>query len=44
VAQQYGIRSIPTILIFDGGQVVDQQIGLMPKAQLAKKLSALQAA
>lgn len=44
VAQQYGIRSIPTILIFDGGQVVDQQIGLMPKSQLAKKLNSLQAA
>ncbi len=44
VAQQYGVRSIPTILIFEGGQVVDQQIGLAPKSQLAKKLSALQAA
>jgi thioredoxin 1 len=44
VAQQFGIRSIPTMLFFAGGQVVDQQIGLMPKSQLAKKLESLQAA
>jgi thioredoxin 1 len=44
VAQQFGIRSIPTILIFEGGQVVDQQIGLAPKSQLAKRLTALQVA
>lgn len=44
VAQQFGVRSIPTILFFRGGQVVDQQIGLMPKAQLAKKMESLQAA
>jgi len=44
VAQQFGIRSIPTILIFEGGQIVDQQIGLAPKSQLAKKLNSLQAA
>jgi thioredoxin 1 len=44
VAYRFGIRSIPTMLFFAGGQVVDQQIGLMPKAQLAKKLESLQAA
>jgi thioredoxin 1 len=44
VAQQFGIRSIPTMLFFNGGQVVDQQIGLMPKSQLAKKMESLQAA
>ncbi|MEX2304449.1 MAG: thioredoxin [Bryobacterales bacterium] len=44
VSQKFGVRSIPTILIFEGGQVVDQQIGLAPKAQLAKKLNSLQAA
>jgi thioredoxin 1 len=44
VAQQFGIRSIPTMLFFNGGRVVDQQIGLMPKSQLAKKMESLQAA
>jgi thioredoxin 1 len=44
VSQKFGVRSIPTILIFEGGQVVDQQIGLAPKSQLAKKLHSLQAA
>lgn len=44
VSQQFGIRSIPTMLFFAGGQVVDQQIGLMPKAHLARKMEALQAA
>jgi thioredoxin 1 len=44
VAYRFGIRSIPTVLFFAGGQVVDQQVGLMPKSQLAKKLESLQAA
>ena len=44
VSQRFGIRSIPTMLFFSGGQVVDQQIGLMPKSQLAKKMESLQAA
>lgn len=44
VSQRFGIRSIPTMLFFSGGQVVDQQIGLMPKSQLAKKMESLQPA
>jgi thioredoxin len=44
VAQRFGIRSIPTMLFFSAGQLVDQQIGLMPKSQLAKKMESLQAA
>ena len=32
--QQYGVRSIPTLLVFKGGRVVDQIIGAVPKSKL----------
>ncbi len=32
VAMQYGIRSIPTVMLFDKGQIVDTYIGVRPKA------------
>jgi thioredoxin 1 len=41
VAMQYGIRSIPTLLYFKDGQVVDQLIGAASKKVLASKLEAL---
>jgi len=34
VPQKYGIRSIPTLLVFKNGQVVDQIIGAVPKSKL----------
>lgn len=37
-AQAYGIRSIPTLLIFNGGKVADQVIGAVPKGQIIEKL------
>lgn len=40
VAMKYGIRSIPTILFIKNGQVVDRQVGAVPKAALVKKLEA----
>lgn len=40
VASQYGIRSIPTLLVFKGGQVVDKIVGAVPKTMLAQKLDA----
>jgi thioredoxin 1 len=36
-ASQYGIMSIPSLLFFKAGQVVDQIVGAVPKQQLADK-------
>jgi thioredoxin 1 len=38
VASQYGIRSIPTLMIFKGGQKVDMVVGAVPKTTLANTL------
>lgn len=38
VASQYGIRSIPTLMIFKGGQRVDMVVGAVPKTTLANTL------
>lgn len=40
VATTYGIRSIPTLLIFRDGKIVDQIIGAVPKQAIAQKLDA----
>ena len=40
VSVKYGIRSIPALLIFKGGEVVDQIVGAVPKAQIKKQLDA----
>jgi thioredoxin 1 len=41
VAMKFGIRNIPTILFLKGGQVVDRQVGAVPKAKLEEKLKAI---
>jgi thioredoxin 1 len=41
IAQQYGVRSIPTLLFFKNGDVEDQLIGAMSKSELSKRLEAL---
>jgi thioredoxin 1 len=38
VSAKYGIRSIPTLLIFKNGEAVGQVVGFRPKSDLAKHL------
>jgi len=39
IAAQYGIRAIPTLLLFKGGQLAEQIVGMMDKATLKAKIS-----
>lgn len=38
---KYGIRSIPTLLFFKNGELVDRLVGAAPKADIAAKIDAL---
>ena len=38
IAQRYGIRGIPALLIFKGGKVAGQLVGAVPKAEIEKLL------
>ncbi|TRX71035.1 thioredoxin [Carboxylicivirga sp. M1479] len=38
---KFGIRNIPTILFFKNGEIVDKQVGAVPKTILASKIDAL---
>jgi len=37
-ASKYGIRSIPTIMVFKGGEAVEHVVGFRPKSELKKSL------
>jgi len=39
-SMKFGVRSIPTLLIFKNGEVADQVVGAVPKNQLTQKLDA----
>ncbi|MBN2520172.1 MAG: thioredoxin [Bacteroidales bacterium] len=41
ISVKYGIRNIPTILFFKNGEVVDKQVGAVPKGTLAAKIDGL---
>ena len=41
IAVQYGIRNIPTLLFFKGGELVDRLVGNVPKTEITAKLDAL---
>ncbi len=41
ISAKYGIRNIPTLLFFKDGQVVDKQVGVVPKGALVNKIDAL---
>jgi thioredoxin 1 len=40
IAAKYGIRSIPTILFFKNGEMIDKQVGVVQKNVLTEKLDA----
>lgn len=40
VTARFGVRSIPTLLVFKNGQVVDKQVGAVPKSVLSQKIQA----
>ena len=41
IAEDFGVRNIPTILFFKGGQMVDKFVGAAPKDKLKEKFDAL---
>lgn len=41
ISVEFGIRSVPTLLFFKNGELVDRQVGVVPKAVLQEKLNSL---
>lgn len=40
IAQQFGVSSVPTMIVFKDGKPVDQIVGFMPKDRLISKIKA----
>ena len=40
ISAKFGIRSIPTLLVLKNGQIVEKQVGAVPKSVLAQKIDA----
>ena len=40
VAVDYGVRAIPTMILFKGGQAAETLVGMMPKAAIKAKVAA----
>ncbi|KAF5085745.1 Thioredoxin 1 [anaerobic digester metagenome] len=41
ISARFGIRNIPTVLFFKNGEVVDKQVGAVPKSNFVAKLEAI---
>ena len=41
IANRYGIRNIPTLLFFKGGELADKHVGMISKTEMTRKLNAL---
>ena len=40
-AAKYGVRNIPTVLLFKNGEVIDKQVGVAPKTTYTQKIDAV---
>jgi len=41
ITAKFGVRNIPTLLFFKGGEIADKQVGAVPKSTLVSKLEKL---
>ncbi len=39
LAQKFGVMSIPTLILFKNGEIVDKAVGAMPKEQIKKMIN-----
>jgi thioredoxin 2 len=41
IADRFGVRSIPTLLVFHGGREVDRLVGVQPKTEISRRIEAV---